>query len=237
MAIKIKDLGIIINNNVIVLSDFHIGLEEALNKQGFLIPRNQFTDIINRLKRIINNKKFKIIVINGDLKHEFGEISKQEWEQTSLLLDFLSNHCDKIVLVKGNHDTIIGPIVKRKKIEVVEEFLLGKVMICHGHKIIENKDFRIADTIIIGHEHPSVSISNGIRSERFKCFLIGRFRGKKLIVMPSFNPIMEGTDVTKEKLLSPYIKNIDDFSIIVVSEKGETFDFGKVKNIKDVRDY
>src|SRR3989338_7894314 len=209
MAIKILELGLVINNNVLILADFHIGLEEALNKEGVLIPRNQFRDIVERLKKILGNTKFKKIIINGDLKHEFGTISKQEWKQTLLLLDMLSRHSEKIILVKGNHDTIIGPIAEKRKVEVVDEILVGKNLICHGHKISRSKNFQKADTIVIGHEHPSISVREGPRAEKFKCFLFGKYKGKKLIVMPSFKPV-------------------------IVTDYGETFDFDKVGELKNV---
>jgi len=75
-GIKIKDLALIYKDHLII-SDLHIGLEEALNKQGILIPRFQFKEIKQRLEPLLL-KKIKVIVINGDLKHEFGTISEQE---------------------------------------------------------------------------------------------------------------------------------------------------------------
>ena len=231
MALKIRDLGLIINGKTLVLADFHIGLEEAMNKQGVLIPRNQFKDIADRLSRILGKEKFKKIIINGDLKHEFGIISRQEWKQTLLLLDLLSRHTEKIILIKGNHDKTIGPIAEKRKVEVLEEIFVGKILICHGHKISPN--IKKADTIIIGHEHPSISIREGARAEKFKCFLFGKYKSKRLIVMPSFNPLAEGTDVSKEGILSPYIKNIGSFNAVVVTDSGETFDFGKIGELKN----
>jgi len=234
MAIEIRDLGLVINKNVLVLADFHIGLEEALNKEGVLVPRNQFRDIVERLKKILGKTKFRKIIINGDLKHEFGTISKQEWSQTLLLIDMLSRHAEKIILIKGNHDTILGPIAEKRKVEVADEIMVGKILICHGHKLTKSKNFQKAETIIIGHEHPSISIREGARAEKFKCFLFGSYKGKDLIVMPSFNPLVEGADVTREKVLSPYIKNVGDFRAVVVSDDGKTYDFGKIRDIKNV---
>ena len=57
-------------------------------------------------------------------------------------------------------------------------------------------------------------------------------KSKELIAVPSFNPLLEGTDVLKEELLSPFLKNknIKNFEVYVVGEK-ETFRFGRVKDI------
>lgn len=232
--IKINDLSLIIDNHVLVLGDFHIGYEEALNKQGVLIPRMQFKDIVDRLNKILHKKKFKKIIINGDLKHEFGKISRQEWKNSLLLIDLLKKHSEKLILVKGNHDKILEPIAKKKDVEIKNYVKIKNILIIHGDKEIENKKIEKIKTIIIGHEHPAISISEGLRAERFKCFLFGKYKSKNLIVMPSFNPLIEGPDVLKEKLLSPFIKNIDSFSAVVITENGEALDFGKIKELKDV---
>ena len=59
-GIKIVDLALSAGNNLI-LADTHIGYEEALNKQGVLIPRFQFKEIIQRLEKKIKKKKNKTI--------------------------------------------------------------------------------------------------------------------------------------------------------------------------------
>lgn len=226
-GIKIVDLGLVIDKTLI-FSDFHIGYEEALNKQGIFVPRFQFEDMINRLIPILKKVKPETIVINGDLKHEFGTISKTEWKQTLKLLDLLSKYSKKIILVKGNHDTILEPIAKKRNLEIVDYYIMNKIYFCHGNKIPKQIDQNI---IIIGHEHPAVSISTGLRSEKYKCFLLGTFNRKKLIVMPSFNQVTEGTDVLKERLLSPFLKKgIDNFNVFVVGDK--IYDFGKIKKLK-----
>ena len=49
--------------------------------------------------------------------------------------------------------------------------------------------------------------------------------------MPSFNPIIEGTDVLKEALLSPFLKkaNIKTFETFIVGDK--VYNFGKISRI------
>ena len=113
--------------------------EEALNKQGLLIPRFQFPEIITRLDSIFNKlKNYKIdkIVVNGDIKHEFGTISDQEWRHTLKLLDYFGQHCKEIILVKGNHDTILGPIAKKRNVQILNSYKTENETITHGDKII-----------------------------------------------------------------------------------------------------
>ena len=126
--IKIEDLGLVIDNKILVVGDFHIGYEEYLNKQGIFIPRFQIKDVKRRLKLILDKIKPKIIVINGDLKHEFGNISKQEWNDISELLNLMSEY-GKIILIQGNHDPILEPIANKKNLDLKKYFVQGFVTI------------------------------------------------------------------------------------------------------------
>lgn len=231
-GIEIIDLGLYIEKNkTLVIADIHIGYEEALNKQGILVPRYQFKEIIARLEKILSKVKPKIIVINGDVKHEFGKISEQEWRDTLKILDFLSKHCEKIILVKGNHDTILGPIAEKRNVEIVDFHKIDDIFITHGDKIPEN--LAKSKTIIIGHEHPAVGLTKGPRTEQYKCFLSGKWKKKNLVVMPSFNLIVEGTDILQEKLLSPFLTKIENFNVYVVADK--VYKFNKVKDILKIK--
>jgi len=227
--IDIIDLALKIGNTLII-ADTHIGYEEALNKQGMFIPRFQLEEIIKRLKKIIGKKKFELIIINGDIKHEFGKISEQEWRNTLRLLDFLSKHTNKIILIKGNHDKILGPIARKRNIEVVSHYKIGDIYICHGDKMPKDTAFKSAKTIIIGHLHPAISLREGARTETFKCYLKGKYKNKNLIIMPSFNLITEGTDILKEAFSNPFMRNLDNFDVFLVEDK--VYRFGKVKDIK-----
>jgi hypothetical protein len=43
--------------------------------------------------------------------------------------------------------------------------------------------------------------------------------------------LLEGTDILKNNLLSPFLTDISNFSVFVVS-KGEVYGFGKVKQME-----
>ena len=75
-----------------------------------------------------------------------------------------------------------------------------------------------------------MSLREGARIETFKCFIKGKWKGKEIIVTPSFSPIVQGTDILKEKLLSPFLKKVDDFDVFVAGDK--IYEFGKVKNLR-----
>jgi len=232
---------------ILVIADSHIGYEEALNKQGVLIPRLQFKEILRNLEPVFSQVKPEMIVMLGDIKHEFGTISRQEWRDTLNLLDYLMSKAEKVILIKGNHDTILGPLADKKGLAVRDNFISGGILFLHGHKLMDEKselfkrqksfgpakkdfaDFKKAKTIIIGHEHPAISLRDGPRVEKYKCFLLGKFKKKNLIVMPSFNFVTEGTDVLQENLLSPFISNIHNFEAFIVGDK--VYKFGKISKL------
>jgi len=231
-GIQIVDLGLLIDGETLIISDVHVGYEEALNKQGLLVPRMQAADLRSRLQRIIAAAKPKRIVINGDVKHEFGTISNQEWRDALMVLDFCAAVGGKVTLVKGNHDTILGPIADKRNVDLVDHLTLrnGEIYLCHGHVIPNNADFRKAKIVIIGHEHPAVTLKDNIRAEKFKCFLWGTYRGKTVIVLPSFNMVTEGTDVLREELLSPFLQhNLKAFEVFIAADR--TYHFGKLKEV------
>jgi len=230
--IELIDLAVYVNKTLIV-TDFHIGYEESLNKQGLMVPRFQFDEIMKRLEKIfsrLKGKKIERIVVNGDLKHEFSTISDQEWRHTLKLLDFFEKHCNEIILIKGNHDTILGPIAKKRNIRVMDHFIINNILIIHGDVIPSKTLLKGVKTIIIGHEHPAVSVREGPRAELFKAFLVGKWKKYNLVVQPSFNLVTEGTDVLKEEVLIPFLKgNLRNLNAIIVGDK--LYNFGKIKDL------
>jgi putative SbcD/Mre11-related phosphoesterase len=129
LALKYKD--------TLIISDLQIGIEGELQEQGILVPVYQFDDVFARLKDIIEHSKgIKRIIINGDLKHEFGSITNQEWRYILRILDYLLERMD-VVIVKGNHDIVIKPIAKKRNVKVVDYYKIDDIIILHGHKILE----------------------------------------------------------------------------------------------------
>jgi uncharacterized protein len=210
---------------VLIINDIHIGYEGELHAKGILVPRIQYKDIISEMKNILKAVQPEKIIINGDLKHEFGRISNQEWRDVLDFLDFLVKHAE-VIIVQGNHDPIIKPIAEKRKVTVMGSYELEDTLIIHGDELIDTKK-----RIIIGHEHPAISIKEGSKIEKYKCFLKGKWKKNEVIVVPSFNPLLEGTDVLQGRMLSPFLENVDNFEVFIVS-KGEAFNFGKVKGLK-----
>ena len=223
--IEMINTTLLINKKILVINDLHIGYEQALHNKGILVPRFQLKEILKLIENIFKKINPQTIIINGDLKHEFGRVLQQEWKEISKFLDFLLEKCDEVIIIQGNHDPVIRPIALKKNVKVVKDFRIEDVLIIHGDELVETD----AKRIIIGHEHPAIKIQDHGKWEKYKCFLKGRWKGKELIAVPSFNPLIEGTNVLEGNMLSPFLQDIKNFKIYVVGDK--VFDFGKLKNL------
>jgi len=229
-GLEIFDLSLLIDDTM-VIADLHLGYEQYLNQQGVMVPSFQFRNIIERIDLIQDISGAAEIVINGDLKHEFGKLSRQENREIARTLDHLQGNFRKITLIKGNHDPLIPHIPHTSNIRILETLEISGFLLTHGHIIPEPVG---GDTVIIGHEHPCVGLRSGERIEKIKCFLKGPFRDKGLVVMPSFNFVTEGSDILHEAILSPFLREagIQDFLVYGV-EDFEVFEFGTVRDLME----
>jgi len=240
---------LLIDNGILVLSDLHLGYEDVLVGRG-IFPRIQLKDILNKLNNIfwdlnLRGIKLKQIVICGDLKHEFGEISDSEWRETIKLLDFLLEKVNEIILIKGNHDNILGPIVSKREVKLKDYYKIRDICFLHGDKLEERwvKDSKI---LILGHLHPAVSISDEYKREKYKCFLKGKWKRKQVYVLPSFSEISNGYDLTriddegiekrKREVRREFFiiddKKLKNFEVIIFNNKeGKSYNFKKLKSL------
>jgi len=227
---------------ILVVGDLHLGFEYQLQQSGVLIPEQQVKEVIEELKAIFNEikeKKFKLkkIVFIGDIKHSFS----YEWKEKNYfneVINFLKDYVkDKdIILIKGNHDTIDYSFSDKLQ----DYYISGDIAFCHGHELFMEVLDKKIKTIIMGHLHPSIIISDkqNIKREKYKCFLIGKFKQKEIIIMPSFLGTIEGTTINSLEYeyedcfsIIPR-KTLMTFEVYVVGEK-EVYDFGKIKKLLD----
>lgn len=216
-------------HRTLVICDVHLGYEQELVKKGVLVPKVQREQVEAELAVILSKVRPSRIVINGDLKHEFGRINRQEWRDVTALLEYLRKQCEELVVLEGNHDPLLFPIARKLGVTLDKELLLGDILITHGDKVPQ----RLAPVVIMGHEHPAISLREDAKVERFKCFLKGKYQRSVLIVQPSMQPLLPGTDVLEAKHLSPLITDVDGFEVYVVNDKTrESLFFGKVRDLR-----
>ena len=226
---------------ILVVGDLHIGYDYMLRQSGILIPERQVKEIISDLKEIIKEirekrkQEISKIIFLGDIKHAFT-YEFQERDEFLEIMDFLKTHVleENIILVKGNHDTMDYTTEKTMKPYHIEE----NVAFLHGHTHYpEIYDKRI-NLIISGHLHPAIALAEdpGVKKEIFKCFLVGKSKGKDFVVIPSFVEFYEGTPVNdyKEEYIESFSiipeKDILNADVHVIGGN-KIYHFGKIKDL------
>jgi uncharacterized protein len=226
----IKEKG----KKILVVGDLHLGFEESLNEGGVFVSRKMFEEMIEYLDGVFERVgKVDYVVLLGDVKHDFGRISRQEWNDVLGLLDYLENKCRNIIIVKGNHDIILERIVnKRKEVKLVDYFVVGKYCFLHGHKDFDEiRDVNIKYWIM-GHIHPAVNLSDGIKVEKYKCFLVGKFKGRGVVIVPCFLSYKEGSDLISVEKEMKWSFNFDKFNVKIVGIGLEVLDFGLLGRLR-----
>jgi len=230
-AIFIKELS------AVAIADLHLGYELALSEQGVFVPQTQLKEILKDLKEIFKKVRAEELIIVGDIKHEFGEASKQEWREVFELVNFLNKEKKKIILVRGNHDNYLLNIISKLGIELHDPYyLVKKICFIHGHKKVKLPSF---ETLIIAHEHPSLVLRIGYDKIKVPCLLFGKTKnGKNFICLPAVSSWASGTEinlVSKEELLSPILKEevkFEDLIPIALEKEVGALKFKKIKELQ-----
>ena len=210
-----------------IVADLHMGYEGFLQHEGVAMPKYQKNVIITRLEKIMEKYEPSKLIIDGDLKHEFGKNLRQEWREVEEILKFLCKRTE-VIIVRGNHDNFLKIIAYRYNVPVVEEYRMGDVKIVHGDKMVKKEG-----KIIMGHEHPSIGIRDKVGAMvKLPCYLVGN----GIFVLPALSPLATGTDVVRdEKFLSPILReeNIDEFEVYAINHD-EILYFSRIKDLKKV---
>ena len=185
---------------ILVIGDLHLGYDSMIRNQGISLPFDQLEEtkkeleiVFKRIKAIYTLKKINLL---GDIKHNFS-FQKEEISDLRNFLKFLEKYTPKenIILIKGNHDTFTLKDYTLKDFHIEEN-----IAFTHGEQDFEelykNKNIK---TIVIGHIHPAVMIKDkiGVKKEKYKCFLIGKYKKKEFIILPSFFSMTEGSEINE----------------------------------------
>ncbi|MGQ9477923.1 MAG: metallophosphoesterase [Candidatus Bipolaricaulia bacterium] len=237
LGLWLLDLGVYLpKRKALVIADLHLGYEEALRREGVLLPPGHLRKVQARLDRLLARlgPAFEVerLIINGDLKHRFAPLSLKEEREAKDFLKGLSASFRELILIRGNHDTHIEPLGRsagRLKLEAALKFEEERLLIIHGDREPSERELAGVELVLIGHEHPAVGLrSQTGRIELYKAFLLGEYRGRRLLVQPSFTLLVCGSDLTRERALSPLLaeERLGAFRVYPVSDEGEIYDLG-----------
>jgi len=251
--IKFFEDSILIKEEYLVFSDLHLGYEKYIFGEN-LILRSQLKETLKKIDRVfrsINKNCIRKVIILGDLKHEFGKVSKEEFEECSKFLSYLKTRIEKnrksngqdikdyeIILIKGNHDKVLDFVVKKENFKLKDFYRIGDFFFLHGDKLY--KEYEKSKFLILGHLHPAIVLSNKYKKEKFKCFLKGKWKNREVIVLPSFMPLSLGYDLNlideskKDKFFVIDNKSLKNFEVLIYNNKENiVYNFGRLKKIKE----
>ncbi len=231
----------------IVLSDLHLGYEEALARGymytsgkrsnyvryvgSIIVPRRQFKRIIEYLDKAYSllDGEIRRVIIDGDLKHAFDRLLRQEKREVGKLLDYLrEKDVEEIILIRGNHDNYLPLILKKYGLELVKYYEthvrgIGNVLFTHGHIDLDINGY---DLVVIGHEHPAIRCLSSSKTPAL--IIMNTDKNSKILILPASGPYQAGTNISsnRNEYLSPIIRkhgSTDSLGVItwVPMESGE----------------
>lgn len=221
-----------VREKVLVVGDLHLGYEEAMNKSGVFVTRGMYNEMIAEFDEIfLKVGKVDKIILLGDVKHAFSGNLSQEWNDVLRLIEYLKGKCENLIILRGNHDNYLVNIARKGEIEVEKTYFWQGFIFLHGDvDQVELYDKKVKYWIM-GHAHPAIKISDESKMEKYKCFLVGKYKDKNIIILPSFFPLVVGSDV-RESLNVPWEFDVNNFEVKVVGDNLEVLDFGKLKKIR-----
>lgn len=212
-------------HDVLVVSDLHIGLEQALHDEGMSMPLGERETLQERLRGVLERFSPGTVVFNGDVHHSFGRLGDAADTITSLRDMVVERGIDP-VFIEGNHDTMLDAVVDTR-----DRYLVENTLFIHGHEI--PVDLPDAGLYVVGHDHPTLEIE----MQKTKCYLYGPFDDGDVLMTPAFNPLCRGVVVNKMEsrdFMSPFIRgDFGEFRVMVESDD-DVLRFPRIREFRDL---
>ena len=219
---------------ILAVADLHLGYDQALRESGVFVPGGgAFGQTMCDLKEIFDRvERVDIVVLLGDVKHVFGTILPDERREILNLFDYLLERSKEVVVIKGNHDTILEPVAHEGGVKIKDYWVWEGYCFLHGDKAFEIIYENEIKTWVIGHAHPAIGLREKAKREIYKCFLEGKYKGKKILIVPSFFNGFVGVDICENELKLAWRFDVVKFKVYIVGTKLDVFSFGRVEEIK-----
>ena len=227
-CLLIKEKG----HKILVVGDLHIGCG-VKESAGIIINKVLFEDMIKEFESVFSKiGKVDKIILLGDLKNDFSHLTEEERNGIVNLFDYLREKCIEIVIIRGNHDNYLLNLTSKRGLLIKDYYLFDSYCFLHGDKDFDEIYDKKIKYWIMGHIHPAIKLREGNKTEKYKCFLTGKFKGKRILILPSFADLREGIDIRGRDREMPWKFNLDEFDVRVVGEHLEVLSFGELRGIK-----
>ncbi|MCC7552145.1 metallophosphoesterase [Candidatus Micrarchaeota archaeon] len=226
--------ALIIDEDILVIADIHISAEKKLIPQGEEII-NLTQIMLDDILEIISIHKIKKIYLLGDVKEDLYELTPELFLFFTKLSEVIT-----VAVIKGNHDANLESIPKIKIhpckgiVHVCKNKI--KIGLAHGHAWPDG-ELLSCDYLILAHEHAHISIEDEKGKIYYeKVFLTANIdeqkakqkytkinKNCKLIIVPTFNPVLSGRAINEQKIgFGPIFRNkvFKMNSILIYTLKG-----------------
>ncbi len=180
----------ILLDETLVISDLHIGCATALQDKN---------DIFRRIDAQITLCQPRRVILNGDILHEYSGVDAAVDAQLERLFARIEQTCE-LILIRGNHDIHLSRTRAVRTRTVHDEYVQNDTLILHGHQVPQTP-LDAVRRILIGHVHPAIQLSDGIRVEKIKCFLRAHYKFAELWILPSYRRDTLGSELSNTPLL------------------------------------
>jgi putative SbcD/Mre11-related phosphoesterase len=192
-------------SRTLAIADLHLGYAWAHRHTGQLMPITVPADTRERLLALQDTYKPAHVVLLGDIVHRAVPIAPVRDELQGLLTCLPA--AAKLTLVAGNHDRHLDRLLDGQPVHLSGHASVGDCVFLHGDADSTAATEKIVETaraagqwIIIGHEHPALTLGDGVATwEKCPCFLIC----DGLIVLPAFSRWAAGN--SREEYMSPLL--------------------------------
>lgn len=224
--------------NSLVIADLHLGYEGLMAKRGTLIPKVNLKKMLETIESALAATHADRIIVNGDIKNEFSKVDVEEFNELYDFITFAKVRNVKLTLIKGNHDNFVDRYKEPFALEIhLEHSHIGDYFFFHGE--VAPKEVPKCKMMIMGHEHPTISIYNSAgRRDRIRCFLYGKYGKVPLLVLPAIGYFSTGNDVNFDSstMLSPVFEKAKIGSMRALAcGFGSTLDFGEISKLRKIQ--
>ena len=223
----------------LIVADIHLGFEEEMSSKGIYLPRVQLKKACEIVERAASITRANTLIVAGDLKHKFEKLGRREAKDVREFVEFATKIFDRIVLVRGNHDTFVYWLRRKYGIEIYDKLWLGDILVVHGHRELDPYDN--PKIVVLGHEHPSITLRDVLGSlSKVPCFLVTPLRrGCIAVVLPACGVYQSGTPVTtmRETYLSPILRMeavLEEAQPFALIEGEGLFALPRLKDLEEV---
>lgn len=195
-------------SETLVVADLHLGYAWAHRHGGNLLPLSAGEDALGRLLDLVESYAPRELVLLGDIVHRAVPVAELRRELRESLCALGGRA--RLRLVAGNHDRRLAPLLAECGVgtELVREMECAPHFLTHGDGAdVEGAAARReaararGGRVIIGHEHPAVTISDGVSTTaKCPCFLVGG----RVLVLPAFSSWAAGSDARAGRWMSPF---------------------------------